>query len=278
MTLLRREMQRAHDSSASMWVTEIGWGSEEGGNPLNRGSAGQASSLSQAYSWFLKKRGRLHLKVVVWFTWQDSRQAPSASGAGAPALRYRLLPEAVVDGDDEVHRRQLSRRPARRPPPPSAPVRGLGPQRVPMAPGQGYGGRPSLSIELPAEPRSVAAARHAAAGVAERLGCDVFAVKLAVSELVTNAATHAYTGIDAGPIVVLARSIRGRLVITVADRGRGMTIRPDSPGLGMDSPWSARSPTTSGSNPTTTGSPSRPPSTAPPPALASPTTAAPKRS
>ena len=100
----------------------------------------------------------------------------------------------------------------------------------------GTGGDHALSIELPAEPRSVAAARHAAAGVAERLGCDVFAVKLAVSELVTNAATHAYTGIDAGPIVVLARSIRGRLVITVADRGRGMTIRPDSPGLGMGLP------------------------------------------
>ena len=86
VTLLRRAMKRAHDCSASMWVTEIGWGSEEGGNPLNRGLAGQAESLSKAYKYFLAKRGKLHLKVVVWFTWQDSSSGSVCQWCGRAGL------------------------------------------------------------------------------------------------------------------------------------------------------------------------------------------------
>ena len=84
--LLRRSMKRAHDAKASMWVTEIGWGSEEGGNPLNRGVAGQAESLSSAYSWFLANRGKLHVKTVVWFTWQDSSSGTVCQWCGRAGL------------------------------------------------------------------------------------------------------------------------------------------------------------------------------------------------
>ena len=56
--------------------------------------AGQAASLSQAYSWFLPSAGSLHLKVVVWFTWQDSQSGTSASGAGAPGSSIPSSPRS----------------------------------------------------------------------------------------------------------------------------------------------------------------------------------------
>jgi len=62
------------------------------------------------------------------------------------------------------------------------------------------------------------------------------AVRTAVSELVGNCVSHAYIGLEPGPVILLARPIRGRLVVTVADRGRGMQPRVDSPGLGLGLP------------------------------------------
>ena len=94
----------------------------------------------------------------------------------------------------------------------------------------------SLRLELSAEPASVGRARHAIDELAERLRCDTVAVRTAVSELVGNCVSHAYIGLEPGPVIVLARLIRGRLVVTVADRGRGMQPRVDSPGLGLGLP------------------------------------------
>jgi anti-sigma regulatory factor (Ser/Thr protein kinase) len=94
----------------------------------------------------------------------------------------------------------------------------------------------ALRLELWAEPDSVAAARHALSALAERLGCDAGAVRIAVSELVGNSVIHAYHDRDPGPVLILGRVMRGRLVITVADRGRGMIVRTDSPGLGVGLP------------------------------------------
>lgn len=94
----------------------------------------------------------------------------------------------------------------------------------------------SIRLELPADPDSVAAARHAMSELAGRLGCDAGAVRIAVSELVGNAVHHAYASRDRGPVLVLGQVVRGRLVVTVADRGRGMGVRSDSPGLGVGLP------------------------------------------
>ena len=95
----------------------------------------------------------------------------------------------------------------------------------------------SVRLELWAEPDSVPAARHALSAFAERLGCDGGAVRIVVSELVGNAVLHAYHGRDPGPVLVLGRILRGRLlVVTIADRGRGMIVRADSPGLGVGLP------------------------------------------
>ncbi len=94
----------------------------------------------------------------------------------------------------------------------------------------------SVRLELWAEPDSVPAARHALSAFADRLGCDGGAVRIAVSELVGNAVLHAYHGREPGPVLVLGRVLRERLVVTVADRGRGMIVRADSPGLGVGLP------------------------------------------
>ncbi len=97
-----------------------------------------------------------------------------------------------------------------------------------------------LRFELPAMPESIPAARHALSDLADRLGADSGAVRIVVSELVGNAVQHAYIGRDPGPVVVLAEVIRGRLVVTIADRGKGMAPRPDSPGLGMGLPVTSK--------------------------------------
>ena len=94
----------------------------------------------------------------------------------------------------------------------------------------------SLRLELPAMPESVAAARHALGELAERLEADSSAVRIVVSELVGNAVQHAYAGREPGPVWVIAEVLSKQLVITVADRGKGMTPRPDSPGMGLGLP------------------------------------------
>ena len=98
----------------------------------------------------------------------------------------------------------------------------------------------SLRLELPAEPESIPAARHALSELAERLGADSSAVRIVVSELVGNAVQHAYVGREPGPVWVIAEVLRRQLVITVADRGKGMTPRPDSPGLGLGLPITSK--------------------------------------
>ena len=68
--LFTKEMKR--DKKASLWVTEIGAGSAKGGNPLNRGKRGQAKVVKDSYKYFAKKRKKLNVETVVWFSFVDS--------------------------------------------------------------------------------------------------------------------------------------------------------------------------------------------------------------
>jgi serine/threonine-protein kinase RsbW len=96
--------------------------------------------------------------------------------------------------------------------------------------------RSSIELDLPAQASSVPTARHAVSELAERVGADASAARIVVSELVGNAVLHAYIEREPGPVLVLARITRGRLIVTVADQGRGMVPRLDSPGLGVGLP------------------------------------------
>lgn len=97
-----------------------------------------------------------------------------------------------------------------------------------------------LELSLVADPSVVRDARAAVAGFASSLGATaetLSAVKLAVSEAVTNAVVHAYVDAgEPGTVQVTAERQDGRLCIAVADEGRGMVPRIDSPGSGLGLP------------------------------------------
>jgi len=97
---------------------------------------------------------------------------------------------------------------------------------------------PDLEITLPARAENVAVVRHAVGGLGEVLEVDdqtLSDIKLAVTEACTNVVVHAYPDAE-GPMGLRA-SIDGRsLSLVVADRGRGIVPRPDSPGLGLGLP------------------------------------------
>ena len=98
---------------------------------------------------------------------------------------------------------------------------------------------PRREWTLPADPRSVAIIRSGIRSFARQLGAPddtLAAIALAVSEAVTNAVVHAFVGMAPGTINAAVEASEDALVIRVADDGRGMQPRPDSPGLGMGLP------------------------------------------
>jgi serine/threonine-protein kinase RsbW/stage II sporulation protein AB (anti-sigma F factor) len=101
----------------------------------------------------------------------------------------------------------------------------------------------SISYEatFPPTPLGVGAMRREIAAYAQRVGLDedgVSDVRLAVSEAATNAVVHGYRDID-GELKVVAYVADDELVVIVSDTGRGLTPRPDSPGLGLGMPLMA---------------------------------------
>jgi anti-sigma regulatory factor (Ser/Thr protein kinase) len=86
-----------------------------------------------------------------------------------------------------------------------------------------------------ATPGSVVEARIRLAGFAAGAGAtssQVDAVRLAVSEAMTNAVVHAYRG-EPGRIYVNAAVVSSELWILIADDGCGLQPRADRPGLGL---------------------------------------------
>jgi anti-sigma regulatory factor (Ser/Thr protein kinase) len=98
--------------------------------------------------------------------------------------------------------------------------------------------QPDLELTLPARAENVAVVRHAFGGLGDVLEISDQAlsdIKLAVTEACTNVVVHAYAGGD-GPMDVRAHIDDRRLTVVVADRGRGILPRADSPGLGLGLP------------------------------------------
>ena len=100
----------------------------------------------------------------------------------------------------------------------------------------------SLVLEIPASPDAIRSARAAVRRFSERSGVgDPGVVALAVSEAITNAVMHAYRGADTGTIDVTAEHPPDDgLVVTVRDRGQGLTPRSNSPGYGLGLPMVAQ--------------------------------------
>ena len=94
---------------------------------------------------------------------------------------------------------------------------------------------PWLAESYPAVPDSPSRARRAIARFAAAGGAtdaEIDAVRLAVSEAVTNAVQHAYRE-TAGQIHLSATVIDGELWVLIADDGCGHQAPPPSPGLGL---------------------------------------------
>ena len=89
--LLRKEMVAAKDKKTSMYVTEIGWSSEDGGNWLNLGSAGQTTMINKAYKYFTTQRKPLRLQNVTYFTWTDSTSGTVCEWCGQAGLLSSAL-------------------------------------------------------------------------------------------------------------------------------------------------------------------------------------------
>ncbi len=94
-----------------------------------------------------------------------------------------------------------------------------------------------LVLRLPARSSSIVLARRAAVQFAEEVGAtgrDLWRVRLAVSEAITNVVVHAYDGVDQpGDVLLLATTDRTGITLTVCDHGTGMAPRADSPGMGL---------------------------------------------
>lgn len=94
---------------------------------------------------------------------------------------------------------------------------------------------------FPAEPSSLRAIRREIGEIARACGLTdgrLHDVRLAVSEVVSNAITHGYGGAG-GEVRVRVCEGNGELLVVIADDGAGMAPRVDSPGLGLGLPMVA---------------------------------------
>jgi anti-sigma regulatory factor (Ser/Thr protein kinase) len=95
----------------------------------------------------------------------------------------------------------------------------------------------------PARPEHVGAARRAASNAARRAGAEddvLDAVRLAVSEAVSNVVVHGYRDRRRGKFTMAVEAEDAELTVTVRDHGCGMQPRMDSPGAGLGLPLIAR--------------------------------------
>ncbi|GAB3791282.1 anti-sigma B factor RsbW [Virgibacillus kimchii] len=85
-----------------------------------------------------------------------------------------------------------------------------------------------IEMKIPAKAEYVGVVRLSVAGIANRMGYsyeDIEDLKVAISEAITNAVTHAYHENDDGEITIGFGVYQDRLEIMVADRGGSFNIK-----------------------------------------------------
>ncbi|HUR87274.1 MAG TPA: ATP-binding protein [Solirubrobacteraceae bacterium] len=94
-----------------------------------------------------------------------------------------------------------------------------------------------LHDRRPAKPESIPSLRRAVVDFAAANGASeqqLENIALAVSEAVSNAVLHAYIEEECPGTVAVEAKVEGRaLDIVIADDGRGLLPRTDSPGIGL---------------------------------------------
>jgi hypothetical protein len=72
---LRRVMRVHNDAETPLYVTELGWGSDNFESRWERGPYGQARELDRAFAMLADNRRRWHIGGIWWFSWVDASGA-----------------------------------------------------------------------------------------------------------------------------------------------------------------------------------------------------------
>jgi hypothetical protein len=67
----RQIMDSRGDTSAPIWVTEVGWASAGPASPFTVGARGQAQRIRSTFDTLVSIRNQEHLRGVVYFGWRD---------------------------------------------------------------------------------------------------------------------------------------------------------------------------------------------------------------
>ncbi|MBM7543275.1 anti-sigma B factor RsbW [Amphibacillus cookii] len=92
-----------------------------------------------------------------------------------------------------------------------------------------------IEMKLPAKPEYVGVIRLSISGIANRMGFtyeDIEDLKVAISEAMTNATTHAYEDNEEGEVTVGFGIYKNRLEIMVADHGGSFDLNEIKAGTG----------------------------------------------
>jgi hypothetical protein len=78
---VREVVLENHDPAAGLYVTEMGWGSQNDPNVVafEQGIQGQARELRKAYGYLIANRNRLNLKGTYWYSWKDNLEYTACS-------------------------------------------------------------------------------------------------------------------------------------------------------------------------------------------------------
>lgn len=92
---VRQTMVRHRDRRAGLYLTELGWGSQNdpGVVAYEVGLHGQARELRGAYRYLLSNQHRLNLRQVDWFSWKDAPGCSFCDSAGLFRHGARFRPK-----------------------------------------------------------------------------------------------------------------------------------------------------------------------------------------
>jgi hypothetical protein len=103
MTETVHDVVRENRDRPSLYITELGWGSENNFDEVafEQGMRGQVKQLNDSYGYLLENRRRLNLKGVYWFSWKDLDESCSFCDSvglfrGGPKFRPKPAWRAFV--------------------------------------------------------------------------------------------------------------------------------------------------------------------------------------
>ena len=78
---MREVVVENHDNATGLYLTEMGWGSQNDPNKVafEQGIQGQARELRKAYAFLIANRHRLNIKGTYWYSWKDNPEYAACS-------------------------------------------------------------------------------------------------------------------------------------------------------------------------------------------------------